>query len=69
MAKFLYKSLVKLAQMRLIVVVVKVNMYDHSILVQIPGDYNRFKYGTIKRRRKMETMILIISMTSLDWFV
>ena len=52
MAKFLYKSLVKLAQMRLIVVVVKVNMYDHSILVQIPGDYNRFKIWNDKKKEK-----------------
>lgn len=43
MAKFIYKVLIKLAQMRLIVVVVNVNMRDHSILVQIPGDNNRFK--------------------------
>lgn len=52
MAKFLYKSLVKLAQMRLIVVVVKVNMYDHSVLVQIPGDYNRFKIWNDKKKEK-----------------
>ena len=52
MAKFLYKSLVKLAQMRLIVVAVKVNMYDHSILVQIPGDYNRFKIWNDKKKEK-----------------
>lgn len=55
MAKLFYKSLIKLAQLRLIVVVVNVNLYDHSILVQIPGKYNRFKILNDKRRRKMAT--------------
>ena len=52
MAKFLYKALIKLTQMRLIVVVVNVNMRDHSILVQIPGDYNRFKILNNKKKEK-----------------
>lgn len=52
MAKFLYKSLIKLAQLRLIVVVVNVNMRDHSILVQIPGEYNRFKILNDKKKEK-----------------
>lgn len=52
MAKFIYKALIKLAQMRLIVVVVNVNMRDHSILVQIPGDYNRFKILNDKKKEK-----------------
>lgn len=55
MAKLFYKSLIKLAQLRLIVVVVNVNLYDHSILVQIPGKYNRFKILNDKRSRKMAT--------------
>ena len=52
MAKFLYKALIKLVQMRLIVVVVNVNMRDHRILVQIPGDYNRFKILNNKKKEK-----------------
>ena len=52
MAKFLYKSLIKLAQLRLIVVVVNVNMRDHSILVQIPGKYNRCKILNDKKNEK-----------------
>ena len=52
MAKFLYKALIKLVKMRLIVVVVNVNMRDHSILVQIPGDYNRFKILNNKKKEK-----------------
>lgn len=52
MAKLFYKSLIKLAQMRLIVVVVNVNLYDHSILVQIPGDNNRFKILNDKKKEK-----------------
>ena len=52
MARFIYKSLIKLAQMRLIIVVVNVNMRDHSILVQIPGDYNRFKILNDKKKEK-----------------
>ena len=38
MAKFIYKSLIKLAQMRLIIVVVNVNLHDKSLFVQLPGD-------------------------------
>ncbi len=46
MAKFLYKSLVKLAQMRLIVVVVNVNLYDKSLFVQLQGGKSdKFKKG------------------------
>ena len=52
MAKFLYKALIKLAQMRLIVVVVNVNMRDHSILVQIPGNHNRFEILNDKKKEK-----------------
>lgn len=52
MAKLFYKSLIKLAQMRLIVVVVNVNMRDHSILVQIPGEYNRFEILNDKKKEK-----------------
>ena len=52
MARFIYKSLIKLAQMRLIIVVVNVNMRDHSILVQIPGDYNHFKILNDKKKEK-----------------
>ena len=39
-------------QLRLIVVVVNVNLYDHSILVQIPGKYNRFKILNDKKKEK-----------------
>ena len=35
MAKLFYKSLIKLAQLRLIVVVVNVNLYDKSLFVQL----------------------------------
>ena len=55
MAKFLYKALIKLAQMRLIVVVVNVNMRDHSILVQIPGDNNRFKIPEREERHSVDS--------------
>ena len=52
MAKLIFKVLIKLAQMRLIVVVVNVNMRDHSILVQIPGEYNRFEILNDKKKEK-----------------
>lgn len=52
MAKLFFKSLIKLAQMRLIVVVVNVNLYDQSILVQIPGKYNCFKILNDKKKEK-----------------
>ena len=52
MAKLFYKSLIKLAQLRLIIVVVNVNLYDHSILVQIPGNHNRFKKLNDKKKEK-----------------
>ena len=52
MAKLIFKVLIKLAQMRLIVVVVNVNMRDHSILVQIPGNHNRFKILNDKNKEK-----------------
>ena len=52
MAKLIFKVLIKLAQLRLIVVVVNVNMRDHSILVQIPGDNNRFKILNDKKKEK-----------------
>ena len=52
MAKLIFKVLIKLAQMRLIVVVVNVNLYDHSILVQIPGKYNRFQILNDKKKEK-----------------
>ena len=49
MAKIILFLLVALSN---IGVVVKVNMYDHSILVQIPGDYNRFKIWNDKKKEK-----------------
>lgn len=52
MAKFIYKTLIKLAQMRLITVVVNVNMRDNSIFVQIPGNHNRFKNLNDKKKEK-----------------
>ena len=46
MAKLFYKSLIKLAQLRLIVVVVNVNLYDKSLFVQLPGGKSdKFKKG------------------------
>ena len=50
--KYIYKALIKLAQMRLITVVVNVNMRDNSILVQIPGNHNRFKKLNDKKKEK-----------------
>ena len=52
MAKYIYKALIKLAQMRLITVVVNVNMRDNSILVQITGNHNRFKKLNDKKKEK-----------------
>lgn len=46
MAKLIFKVLIKLAQMRLIVVVVNVNLYDKSLFVQLPGGkLDKFKKG------------------------
>ncbi len=52
MTKYIYKALIKLAQMRLITIVVNVNMRDNSILVQIPGNHNRFKKLNDKKKEK-----------------
>lgn len=46
MAKYLYKSLMLLAKVRLICVVVNVNLHDKSLFVQLPGSKSdKFKKG------------------------